>query len=247
MIGFFSELLKKSLGGRCPKIVRIYGETLVNQVFPIPRDTLQATNQKGRRYELIDKEEHKDVAMHHLIRRPGKLGNRFATRILAFDKTFAANRQTPENVTDEQIDEYKKLVREASAHELLKHEVILCTCATSASWSTIPDLNVRQVIVDECGMSMEPDTLIPLVNYDTVEQVVLIGDHRQLQPIVTNAVAKDLGLQISMFERYQERAILLNKQFRMVRSMCQRIVGTPSVVHISNHANCSYLYYRQSN
>ena len=212
----FSELFKQSLGNKCPKIVRIYGEMLVNQVFPIPREKLHGSNQQGRRYELIDKEEHQDVAMHWIIRRTGKP---FADNIKVFDKKFSkclAN-NTPENVTDEEIDLYKTLVRQASARELREYEVILCTCTTSASWATVADLNVRQVIVDECGMSMEPETLIPLVNYSTVEQVVLIGDHRQLQPIVTNSVAKELGLEVSMFERYQKRAIMLDLQFRMVR------------------------------
>jgi len=45
---------------------------------------------------------------------------------------------------------------------------------------------------------------------------VLIGDHKQLKPIVINRDAKNLGLDRSLFERYADRAIMLNEQYRMV-------------------------------
>ena len=48
-------------------------------------------------------------------------------------------------------------------------------------------------------------------------QVVLIGDHRQLRPVLSNQVAKDLGMEKSLFERHSENAIMLETQYRMVR------------------------------
>ena len=47
-------------------------------------------------------------------------------------------------------------------------------------------------------------------------QVVLIGDHKQLRPIISNQVAKDLGMEKSLFERHAENAIMLDTQYRMV-------------------------------
>jgi len=92
------------LGSKCPRIIRVYSELLENQVFPIPRDSLQiGGNQKGRRYELMDKDEQQDISLHHLIR---KQSNKFAKDIREFDKLFRANRDTPENVTDEQVCAY---------------------------------------------------------------------------------------------------------------------------------------------
>ena len=64
------------------------------QAFPIPRDSMQIGNQKGRRYELIDK----DHALHHLIRQPGK---QFCSRIRIFDKMFREKKA--EEITDEQV------------------------------------------------------------------------------------------------------------------------------------------------
>ena len=75
-----------------------------------------------------------------------------------------------------------------------------------------------QCIVDECGMCMEPETLIPIV-YSKAQQVVLIGDHMQLQPIVKNTLARSLGLRTSMFERFSEHTFMLKEQYRMVREI----------------------------
>lgn len=83
--------------------------------------------------------------------------------------------------------------------------------------------NVRQCIVDECGMCMEPETLIPIVYSPQALQVVLIGDHMQLQPIVKNKLARSLGLRTSMFERFSENAFMLKEQYRMVSELFELI------------------------
>ena len=58
--------------------------------------------------------------------------------------------------------------------------------------------NAIQCIVDEYGMCLELETIIP-IHWSRAKQVVLIGNHMQLQPIVTNrSVAKSLGLNKSL-------------------------------------------------
>ena len=47
--------------------------------------------------------------------------------------------------------------------------------------------------------------------------MVLIGDHKQLQPVIQDNLAITLGLSVSMFERLSERAKMLELQYRMVR------------------------------
>jgi len=101
-------------------------------------------------------------------------------------------------------------------HELHNYDVILCTCAASATPRLTIGANVSQIIIDEGGMCMEPECLVPLVSFKDTNQVVLIGDHKQLQPIVFNTTAKNLGLEKSMFERYKNRALMLTEQYRMV-------------------------------
>ena len=94
-----SELLKTKLGKKCPRIIRVYSEMLENQMFPIPRDSLQVGG-RGRRYELVDKDEQRDICLHRVIRKPSK---KFSKKINEFDNLFKANKDTPENVTDQQV------------------------------------------------------------------------------------------------------------------------------------------------
>ena len=109
------------------------------------------------------------------------------------------------------MDEAKKWALHSSGVQ-----IILCTCATAGSPKIAECSNsIRQCIVDECGMCMEPESLVPLTS-SRARQVVLIGDHKQLQPIIQDQLAKTLGLNISMFERLSKQAVMLELQYRMV-------------------------------
>jgi superfamily I DNA and/or RNA helicase len=78
---------------------------------------------------------------------------------------------------------------------------------------------------------MEPQTLVPIVSLKP-QQITLIGDHKQLRPIVLNQTAKDLGLERSMFERQQNLydIFMLDMQYRMVCN-CTIILQISFVVH----------------
>ena len=100
------------------------------------------------------------------------------------------------------------------------HQVVLCTCCVAGSKRVREACNnIIQCIVDECAMCLEPETLVP-IHWSRADQVVLIGDHMQLQPIVKNKVAKSLGLNKSLFERYADLAFMLKQQYRMVSKPC---------------------------
>ena len=75
------------------------------------------------------------------------------------------------------------------------------------------------VFLDEASMSTEPASLIPLmkgvsgpmlsrdllvINYFQSQHVALIGDHKQLPPVITSQEAQLNGLGISLFERLTE-------------------------------------------
>ena len=57
--------------------------------------------------------------------------------------------------------------------------------------------------------------MVPIVSAKP-EQVILIGDHKQLQPVITDDGARRLGLGVSLFERYATQAHMLVTQYRMV-------------------------------
>ncbi|CAC5384462.1 Helicase with zinc finger domain 2 [Mytilus coruscus] len=81
---------------------------------------------------------------------------------------------------------------------------------------------IFQIIVDECGMCTEPESMAAIIA-TKAQQVVLIGDHKQLRPIVMSSNAAKLGLEKSLFERYAEKGkmlTMLTSQYRMHPEIC---------------------------
>lgn len=66
-------------------------------------------------------------------------------------------------------------------------------------------------------MSTEPASLIPLMRGS--RHVALIGDHKQLPPVITSSVAQQGGFSRSLFQRLIEKqtlpSVMLNTQYRM--------------------------------
>ncbi len=98
-----------------------------------------------------------------------------------------------------------------------KFDVVFCTCNEAAGARVRKCLTASQCIIDECGMAYEPETIVPL---GLCEHAVLIGDHKQLQPVINYQPAKAHGLTTSLFERYakhyEDRIYTLKTQYRMV-------------------------------
>ncbi|KAL4077685.1 P-loop containing nucleoside triphosphate hydrolase protein [Scleroderma citrinum] len=95
-------------------------------------------------------------------------------------------------------------------------DVICTTCITSASVA-LNVLDFPVVFLDEASMSTEPASLIPLMRGS--RHVALIGDHKQLPPVIASREAQMKGLGISLFERLTEEgmvpSIMLDMQYRM--------------------------------
>ena len=117
---------------------------------------------------------------------------------------------------------YKFLVSSAEKTVLKDRvDIVLCTCNEASSTRITGSLKPVYLVVDECAMSTEPESMVPI---RLASNVVLIGDHNQLQPVIQNQEAKEMGLGISLFERYagvlqkqrRQPPHLLQEQYRMV-------------------------------
>lgn len=132
----FSGYLKK-INNMCPKVIRVYTETMEQQEFPLPKPIpAKKCNITG---DCIVPELYRDIALHHIIRRPS---NAFSTRINEYDMLF---RMYPDDISDEQINEYKAVVSQAEIQEIKNADIILCTCVTSASLKLTRNTNIEQV------------------------------------------------------------------------------------------------------
>ncbi|XP_072096397.1 3'-5' exoribonuclease HELZ2 [Mobula birostris] len=196
------------------KPLRVYSEQMEMMDFPYHGSNLLISKRSMR--EAKPKPGLKPITLHYRIRQPS---NPYASKIREFDAKF----QTEAEVTKNEIKEYKKLLDSARNHELKCHDVILCTCATSSS-KTLQRLRMRQILVDESAMCTEPELLIPIVAHKKAEQIVLLGDHMQLRPIISNEFCRRLGMETSLFERYAryvQQGLLLDVQYRMHQEICQ--------------------------
>ncbi|VDP91630.1 unnamed protein product [Echinostoma caproni] len=102
-------------------------------------------------------------------------------------------------LTEDDEYRYRILKRELERDLLLAADVICCTCVTAGD-ARLKPLSFHSVLIDESTQAMEPECLIPL-NVGC-RQVVLVGDHCQLGPVITCKKAANAGLTQSLFERF---------------------------------------------
>lgn len=111
-------------------------------------------------------------------------------------------------------------------HLLRRAQVVAGTCVGFMRNRTAADLPYDWVIVDEAGRASAPEILVPLVRG---QRLVLVGDHRQLPPVLDEEVAAKVAerigggddlLRTSLFQELFERvhpdaSVRLVRQFRM--------------------------------
>ncbi|XP_069128579.1 LOW QUALITY PROTEIN: 3'-5' exoribonuclease HELZ2-like [Argopecten irradians] len=203
-------------------MVRMYGSSQECMDYPIPGNVQSA---KSHRPDNRPDRELQDIALHRLIRQEGKP---HADEILVFDKYFQSFKSCssigdPEvaNVFKQKLKEYKSLLSKAEQEELQHYDVIFCTTAMTTNPKFIRGTKnkIFQCIIDESGMCTEPECLAAIIT-TKAEQVVLIGDHKQLRPVVMCQHAARLGLETSLFERFSKQAIILTTQYRMHPQIC---------------------------
>lgn len=110
---------------------------------------------------------------------------------------------------------FRQLTKAAEKDILTNADVVCCTCV-GAGDPRLSKMKFRNVLIDESTQSAEPECIIPLMM--GCKQVVLVGDHKQLGPVIMNKKAAKAGLNQSLFERLMKlrlQPILLNTQYRM--------------------------------
>jgi regulator of nonsense transcripts 1 len=100
--------------------------------------------------------------------------------------------------------------------ETLRVADVICTTCVGAGDPRLAGMLFKTVLVDEATQATEPECLIPIVK--GAQQVVLVGDHCQLGPVIMCKPAANAGLSRSLFERLVilgHRPIRLQVQYRM--------------------------------
>ncbi|CCE62545.1 hypothetical protein TPHA_0C03950 [Tetrapisispora phaffii CBS 4417] len=109
---------------------------------------------------------------------------------------------------------FVKLLRKTESEIMKKADVVCCTCVGAGDKRL--DTKFRTVLIDESTQASEPECLIPIIK--GAKQVILVGDHQQLGPVILERKAGDAGLKQSLFERLISLGhipIRLEVQYRM--------------------------------
>lgn len=197
-----------------PQPIRLYSQSYECMDFPVPgRSGVSRRSLRDAQPDGYLTQE--GLVLHHLIRKDDRP---HAAEIHSYDVMFKTQKY---KVTFADVQKYFETVSIATQEELKKYDVIFCTTAMAANPKLLQGTKGRiyQCIIDECGMCTEPETMVTIIATHA-DQVVLIGDHKQLQPIIQSRAASEMGLITSLFERYAETGTkhltMLTQQYRMV-------------------------------
>ena len=70
-----------------------------------------------------------------------------------------------------------------------------------AELSPLRNGHFSHIFVDEACHMTEPETLVPLTLCPSASKVVLVGDPKQLGPVIMSAAARGYGMSKSLLER----------------------------------------------
>ena len=113
-----------------------------------------------------------------------------------------------DNDTRRQIIEYEKAIVQDSD--------VVCTTCVSSGGAVMRGINFQVVIFDESGQCLDPDLLIGLTH--GAQQAVLVGDHKQLGPVVMSHTARRKRYNLALMARLVVLGVhplVLRIQYRM--------------------------------
>jgi len=109
-----------------------------------------------------------------------------------------------------------RILKRTCERELLEAADVICCTAVGAGDPRLSRFKFHTILIDESMQATEPECMVPVVL--GARQLVLVGDHCQLGPVVMCKKAARAGLSRSLFERLVVlgiRPIRLEVQYRM--------------------------------
>ena len=114
------------------------------------------------------------------------------------------------------LGSYKENQSDKTTSEILEQIPVIVATTSTISNPVFDKIGIQTIIVDEASQMTETTVLSTLMEGN---RFILVGDHKQLPPVVQNSEAHKKGLSISLFERLAEAfpnsIHLLTNQYRM--------------------------------
>ncbi|WVF71388.1 hypothetical protein IAT40_006192 [Kwoniella sp. CBS 6097] len=133
------------------------------------------------------------------------------------EKIFLGKQTTEDLERDKKLSQKIWMIRQNIIREVLLDADVICTTCLSATSKSLQGIDFPIVFLDEASMATEPLSLVPLTKGSS--HVAIIGDHKQLPPVIISPEAHAGGLSTSLFERLIHEghvpSIMLDTQYRM--------------------------------
>ena len=136
-------------------------------------------------------------------------------------KALQKNGQIFEHYNSSQDPNEKRLARDME-REIIQASKVVCTTCGTCGGARLQGLKFKVVLFDECGQCLDPDIVIGAIH--GAQQLIIVGDHRQLGPIVLSRAAKGAGYDVSLMQRITGlgmRPSFLKIQYRMHPSISE--------------------------
>ena len=136
-------------------------------------------------------DKYKDYALHHIVRQQIDLDEGCS------EMTAASMLPTSHDIIvyNKQVHNTELSVlasrvgHDGSVEKNLTYDIVLCTCNEAASHRVTKTMRPAQCIIDEAAMATEPESMVPIALSD---HVVLIGDDKQLQPVIESRLVEHI-------------------------------------------------------
>ncbi|MFW9852047.1 MAG: AAA domain-containing protein, partial [Candidatus Thorarchaeota archaeon] len=119
-------------------------------------------------------------------------------------------------IRDYTLSEYKERNQEKASLGILEDFPIIVATTSTISNPVFEKIGIQTIIIDEASQMTEPTVLSALIEGD---RFILVGDHKQLPPVVQSSTISEEGMSVSLFERLvkvnSKNVHLLQQQFRM--------------------------------
>ncbi len=135
-----------------------------------------------------------------------------------FKRSFGPEERRQRTMLMKEFKELKKWARDLEqklVQQVLSDAQVIATTLIGSHNNIMKDMRFKTVIIDEASQTLEPECWTAILK---AERVIFAGDHQQLPPTVKSNKAKELGLQVTLFDhliKYDTNQSLLDTQYRM--------------------------------
>ncbi|VIO94910.1 Uncharacterized protein BM_BM4062 [Brugia malayi] len=144
------------------------------------------------------------------------------SKILRLGQQISVNKSMRHLTLEAKLSKPSKMDRiSLMQHILMETPIVACTCLGVSTNLLFSYRRFSITVVDEASLVLEP-VIIPAIAAS--DSFVLVGDHRQLAPLVCSKQARQEGLAKSLLERltiHHSAIITLHSQYRMNRPIAE--------------------------